>query len=521
MNHDSRVRRCSSPFRPPPGMVRLVASAVLASLLAPSVPAQVVVEDLPSDSALARAGVEPGDVLAAWAAAESATDGREAAEQRQITGPLTFELLRLDQAPRGTVVVQGQRRGAVVSFTVEPGDWRVRVRPPLSAAELATYAAVRQQVVDGGGGAALAQVAEAAGAAEDRPTAIWWWLRSGELWAEGRAFDLARSAYQRATELAVEDRDLAAVVAYCRGRLAEAANDLPAAEATYRSVVASYGAAAESSLLVARSHARLGKIAWAHGDLGQVAQSVGLALRLTQALASHSVELAERLNDAAYMAQLQGDNATAAEQLARAHDLLAELAPASPAMADTLHYQALVERGRGLLTAAESTLRGALELSQRLASTEADAAVAYRLRALGELQRMQGDFALAEESLRQAQAIQEQAVPGGWQLALTLTALADVLDDGGRDGLAEPLYRRALAVLENLGNEYLAAHVLGNLATVLAERGEVEEAARHFQRTLTIYRQKTPGSPGIPWALQQLGLAAIEASDLEVAESHF
>ncbi|MEM7356980.1 MAG: CHAT domain-containing tetratricopeptide repeat protein, partial [Acidobacteriota bacterium] len=47
------------------------------------------------------------------------------------------------------------------------------------------------------------------------------------------------------------------------------------------------------------------------------------------------------------------------------------------------------------------------------------------------------------------------------------------------------------------------------------------EAARHFQRTLTIYRQKTPGSPGIPWALQQLGLAAIEASDLEVAESHF
>ncbi|MEM7051415.1 MAG: CHAT domain-containing protein [Acidobacteriota bacterium] len=483
---------------------------------APAVWGGVVVETLGPDSALAQAGVEAGDVLETW----SAVDGRDAREA--LAHPCAFEALRLEQGPRGPVKIFGRRGSRPVSFAVPPGNWTAVIRPDLNLSSLESYRQLVREVERGEAGSAFS-MAEAVVASLPEEVAweieLWWWLRLGELLQEAGALEQAENALIRGEEIAGETFGKV-LLHLARGRLAERALELDEASKHYRAVLEPSFGEVSMPLVRALAHSHLGKVALARGEMAQLHEHTLRALALTEEVAPQSFALARCLNAAAHVATFMGAIDVAESSLIRARELLIELAPQSNELGTTLLLLGAVERHRNRLGSSEAFVRRSLEIAERLAPEERDAVVAYRQRAMAELARMKGDLATAEDFARRALDAAETETPGSWQLAMTLTTLGDILGDSGREQLAEGLYRRALVVLEGLGNGFFGAHVRGNLAAALADLGRLEEAEEHTRRTLTFYREVTPRGLSIPWALRQLGELAQARGDLAASEGH-
>ena len=68
----------------------------------------VVIEEVGVDSALAKAKLEPGDVLSAWRRLPAPPANPEAA-QGELMSAFDWMWLRVVQAPRGTVELTGHR----------------------------------------------------------------------------------------------------------------------------------------------------------------------------------------------------------------------------------------------------------------------------------------------------------------------------------------------------------------------------------------------------------------------------
>lgn len=141
----------------PCGAARCVPGvALVAALLVPSGASAgqaaegVLVEALDPGSALAGAGVAPGDTLLAWRRDASATSKARAASGRLET-PFDTLAVEVEQSSRGPLSVrveqgcQGQpatpcRSGRRVWLPVPPGDWRLTGAPAFARREREAYA---------------------------------------------------------------------------------------------------------------------------------------------------------------------------------------------------------------------------------------------------------------------------------------------------------------------------------------------------------------------------------------------
>jgi len=82
-----------------------------------------------------------------------------------------------------------------------------------------------------------------------------------------------------------------------------------------------------------------------------------------------------------------------------------------------------------------------------------------------------------------------------------------LLDGLKRFDESEPIYRRALAVYEALGDDAEIAVTLNNLASICAARGALDEALSHYQRALALKEQLLgPQHPDVALTLNNLGL---------------
>jgi len=91
----------------------------------------VVVEEVGKGSALEKAGLQSGDVLYAWERLASPPANPEAA-QGEFKSPFDWQWIEIEQAPRGKVILTGQREGEEQFWVVEPGIWATKVRPAMS-----------------------------------------------------------------------------------------------------------------------------------------------------------------------------------------------------------------------------------------------------------------------------------------------------------------------------------------------------------------------------------------------------
>src|SRR5262245_23756711 len=89
-------------------------------------PTGVVVDEVCPDSAAAAAGMRTGDVILSWSRPSAPGDGR-----RSIQSPFELAQLEVEEAPRGEIVLIGERNQAETTWTLPPVPFGLRVRPAL------------------------------------------------------------------------------------------------------------------------------------------------------------------------------------------------------------------------------------------------------------------------------------------------------------------------------------------------------------------------------------------------------
>jgi CHAT domain-containing protein/tetratricopeptide (TPR) repeat protein len=137
--------------------------------------------------------------------------------------------------------------------------------------------------------------------------------------------------------------------------------------------------------------------------------------------------------------------------------------------------------------------------------------VANRLGALGQVLRLQGEFAAAQSRLQRALELQEQALgPEHPDVARTLTLSAGLAADMGELPAARERFERALAI----GRQRLAAgdpaiaDTLNGLGVVLEREGDDRGAERLHQQALAIRERALGGAhPDVAVSLNNLGNA--------------
>jgi putative nucleotidyltransferase with HDIG domain len=110
------------------------------------------------------------------------------------------------------------------------------------------------------------------------------------------------------------------------------------------------------------------------------------------------------------------------------------------------------------------------------------------LRSIGLLYFEDGEFATGDDCLTAAAAVAEASADHS-ALARTINTMASGLWMRGRVDDAEKLYEEAGRKARDVGDVKLAAMVEHNLGTIADLRGDLENAIRHYETSLTSYRE--------------------------------
>ena len=197
-------------------------------------------------------------------------------------------------------------------------------------------------------------------------------------------------------------------------------------------------------------------------------------------------DLAPDLKSLAELYRLQGRDSEA-ETLERRSQMRRE----PTVSADALWQSYIAAGGRayqqGNYTEAERQWGSALKEAKRFGRQ--DPRLATSLNNLGELYRLQGRYAEAEQHYKWALAVLEKALrPAHPQVATSLNNLAALYHAQGRYAGAEQLYKRSLAIKEKaLGPDHPSvAATLENYVALLREVGRTDDADKMEARAKAI-----------------------------------
>jgi tetratricopeptide (TPR) repeat protein len=175
--------------------------------------------------------------------------------------------------------------------------------------------------------------------------------------------------------------------------------------------------------------------------------------------------------------------------------------------------------------AGEKAYREAIRIaSARPHDHQSQVDLANSLAGLGTLLDLDGHYAEAERSQRQAltlqQALYGERDPG---VARTLKDLARTITHGGDPNAAIPLMERALAVQRGLrGSEPHPdlAEVLNDMGYVLSQAGDLDNAERFYRESLAMYRRLLGDKhPYVATELENVAFVLQSKGDLAGAEA--
>ncbi|MEM7582241.1 MAG: serine/threonine-protein kinase [Acidobacteriota bacterium] len=182
---------------------------------------------------------------------------------------------------------------------------------------------------------------------------------------------------------------------------------------------------------------------------------------------------------------------------------------------------AALDLDEGDYAAAEQHLRESLRLRDRLGDTSQTYVV--NLNNLATALLYQGDPAGAEELYRKGLEIRERLLGrDDPQVARSLRSVGAVLHAQSKSKDAEPLVREALAIrLRAYGPDHTGvASVLDLLGRIRLAQGDHWEAEKYFHRALEILRAKLASDhPHLVWSERNLGLVVLAEGDLVAARA--
>ena len=444
----------------------------------------VVVVEVPEASALARAGLLPGDVIRAWERPSRFSD--PAVDRGRIDSVFDWMWLEVEQAPRGPVTLFGEREGVERTFDVMMGKWGGKLRPILPTRALSVYTQGREELDKRNlekGVHLWSQLSELVEENDYGQWRSWIGLMLGEAYSERRAWGEALKAYLAALE---EAETPAAKVAIWRrigrvherrsARVLDRRSVRDQAAASYRSGLEIAESTWGTSLHSADMKSKLGVVAML------------LAADMDAKLSAWAVQRDSRL-EASLTRRIKSQRAAASNHFKEALEIREKLAPGSLELAQSLGHVQMLINLVGFMTYEIWT--GTPEESAGFTPTE-------RLGGLG-----------ASSRFRRALEIQERLAPEGLELARSLNNLGYVAYHYESLELASEYFQRALEIQEQLAPFSLEmATSLTNLG-VMAWRGkDLELASDYFQRALEIREQLVPHSADLARSLRNLGNVA-------------
>ncbi|HSS52913.1 MAG TPA: CHAT domain-containing protein [Thermoanaerobaculia bacterium] len=409
----------------------------------------LVVESVKEESALDKAGLQPGDILFSYQRLPKPPANPNPAFG-VLRSVVDWDELVVNQAPRGTVRFHGKRGANPIEFEVSGGSWDAKIRPFLFGSELDSYQQSRRAVATGDlkqSEALLLQVSRETG--RDSLT-CWLLIRSGEDWTLARRWQEAQNAYLRALGSASCRTQEHLLIWDALGHIKEEENRIAEAEQYYRKTLKHRAASRELSLGLAKSYANLARCAWSRMDFA-------------------SAESGDR----------------------RVFHIRERLAPESLDLAKTLFNLGALKLARRDLKAAEVFIVRGLRISEAVDPESLFTAGA--LSNLGIIAEQRGQIEAAIEHQTRALDIRKKKAPGSTAVATSLNALGSAFFEKRRLDEAQNYYQRAFQLVKNLDTEKdLAGSLLGNLGLICLYRYELDEAEDYLLQAISLKRSIAP-----------------------------
>ncbi|WP_263792505.1 tetratricopeptide repeat protein [Salinibacter sp.] len=228
------------------------------------------------------------------------------------------------------------------------------------------------------------------------------------------------------------------------------------------------------------------------------------------------------LFEAADPNESQGDTLTARTLLQRGRDRVSALDDEPAVQAEMMHVLGQTHRRLARYEAADTLLRGALDLRSSIHG-DAHPATLESLSALALLRRDRGDYPAADTLLRNVIRVR-RALRGETDSSVVRALMHRGFVQRRRDDLpgAEKSLREALDAKRARADapDLLTAELLFNQAAVLREQDRHAAALPLQRRSLDLVRQRTDGPhPGVEANLGNLALLRSEQSDYAAADS--
>lgn len=470
------------------------------------------VREIQDGSALERAGVEAGDVILRWDRLPNPPQNPET-ESGKLIEPSDWYWLEIEQAPRGTIRLTGERGGSPYVKEVGFGPWDATVEPRFVATPIA---AALQEILQAPPTSLELERESLAKLLETVPllSSVICWL-DYEL-AKRYPLELTRH-FQEISELAphsgLEDHrsigTLEWLITTLKPEASADAGELARGNSSFACRV-----------YAARLLDHLGTVAYERGDIA-VADELFLAvLDLGSPVSSDSLFWAQAVNNLGAAPLNQGNFDLALKNFSDGLNIRRRHSPGHSGEADSFANVAVTLILLGKPGEAEGHLKEAVEIYSRLGIENGSVANVMSNYAL--LLEQEGRLLEAREVREQVVSIWRRMGEHGVSFAASLNNLGNLLRDLGEVEAAEELLREAVGLLESTSPDgIVTAHAMKSLGALLQARYDWDGAQLFLSRALGIYTDSGVGSSYRGDCLNSLGLVSLEKGELEKARDLF
>jgi CHAT domain-containing protein/Tfp pilus assembly protein PilF len=462
-----------------------------------------------------KAGLQPGDILLRWT-----RDGASG----EMRSPFDLSRVEIEQAPLGSVTVEGLRGTKNESWVLGEASWGIDARPNFSGGLLTIYLDGEQLRKAGNATAAMEHWRSALAKMKMQDAqpdfSTWLLVHAAKAFAAAAQSKEADAAYQEAVETTTGTGSLAkiqALRAWC-GTLKQRGEWVNAGKRSQAAAQESLKLEPEG-LMFADAFVDLGYSLMREDDLAGAEKIYSQALEIQQRLAPDSLPVARSLRSLGSVALYQGDLIKADDYYHQALMIQERLAPGGMDVAASLDTLGAAAKNRGDLVRAEQLYRQALALGEKLFPDSMF--IAATVTNLGGVAEERGDLDQAEEYYRQGLKLWEKLAPGTTLVAASFNYLGTLaLDRGARDQ-AEQYFRQALALEQKEGDDKGVAWTLGNLGMVAQSRGDLDQAEEFYNEALAAQRRVAPDNLEVAEILNNLASVARKRGDSGKAAEYY
>jgi CHAT domain-containing protein/Tfp pilus assembly protein PilF len=446
----------------------------------------LIVEKVASGSEGERAGLRPDDILLHWTTDRVGGD---------LESPFDFQLLQVEQRPRGVVRIEGRRGNHSKTWLLKSAAWGVRTRPSFSVSLLSAYREVEGLARAGNLFAAIGQWRSLL---NDSHESVPLWLTP---WVLVHAAALAPSPkweeFDKVYREAIDESQSAApgVRAQLFDWWADSfqrRDDLANAEKYYNAELTEKLKESARNVSISVTLSDLGVVAIKRGNFVQAETFLRQALAIQQELAPASLLVSSSLGNLGVVAHDQGDLAKAEYYYLQAIAAEERFPTQGNSVFVDLANLGELARRRGDLAAAVHYVRKALILAEQLHLPDDQTATVLYF--LGNVARDQGDLKQAERYQRRALALRQKKTPGSLAVALSLVGLGDIAQSNRDLVKADEYYQQALAIEESIGTPTIEfSGFLNALGEVATKRRDWVKAEEYYRRSLAFAEKMSPG----------------------------